>query len=344
MLAKLVETLSEEFGVEIEPSRLALYLACVLPRSESSTRLEHALSELDDRSWQGMIEAARGENLVTLLDHRLEMLPAIPNFVRDTLKSESTSLAAWNRIYALATAELTAYLSKSGIRCVALKGATLSKQLYGDERLRDVRDIDILIHPKDAYATAGLLKEKGYVPDVPLSQLEHSSFMKVHRQVSFKALRGALEVDLHWMLTNPWIMPELNGADLIASSEGCSVYTLTTPAVNGKNLERVLRANLSNSHAIEMRALVDWTTYRIVTKHKTSAQPLRDFVRSHVIDAAKTARCRPSDVIKETMRAPSTAPSALQAWLRHVLRLRTRFELWSLVARARYQLSSWSYP
>ena len=94
---------------------------------------------------------------------------------------------------------LLADLSAAGIRALPFKGAVLAASAYGSVGLRPFNDIDLLVHPRDAAATARILTRRGFddwgVDDVALpthlgSECEHT-FLR----------RDGVAVDLHWHLS-----------------------------------------------------------------------------------------------------------------------------------------------
>jgi hypothetical protein len=60
------------------------------------------------------------------------------------------------------TVHLVARLEDAGIRCLPLKGATLAARLMGDSGLRQVHDIDLLVHPHELAAAEEVLRAQGY--------------------------------------------------------------------------------------------------------------------------------------------------------------------------------------
>lgn len=92
-------------------------------------------------------------------------------------------------------------LGQSGIVCIPLKGQVLSQQLYGDPGVRQSKDIDLLVSPRDLAQINQLLLAEGYTlaesyhdltpaqADFLLTALHHHEY---HHQE-----RGVV-LELHW--------------------------------------------------------------------------------------------------------------------------------------------------
>lgn len=92
-------------------------------------------------------------------------------------------------------------LGQSGIVCIPLKGQLLSQQLYGDPAIRQSKDIDLLVSPRDLAQIHQLLLAEGYTlaesyhdltpaqADFLLTALHHHEY---HHQ------EHGVSLELHW--------------------------------------------------------------------------------------------------------------------------------------------------
>jgi hypothetical protein len=63
--------------------------------------------------------------------------------------------------------ELSCVLRDEGVALIPLKGVILKSQLYGDNGLREMSDVDILVRDEDFWKAAGLLRMAGLKPTSP---------------------------------------------------------------------------------------------------------------------------------------------------------------------------------
>jgi len=76
------------------------------------------------------------------------------------------------------TLRIAAALDRAGIEHLFLKGAPLGVVTYGSPLLKRSWDIDLLVLPGQAVATAALLAEMGYAPVMPPRPLDREEFAR----------------------------------------------------------------------------------------------------------------------------------------------------------------------
>jgi hypothetical protein len=92
---------------------------------------------------------------------------------------------------------------------IILKGAYLAAVVYQNIALRELIDIDLLVHKEDLAQAAEIIMEMGYQPLKPfslnweLTDKELPRFMKAH----------ATGIDLHWSITTPGKSPRFDILD-----------------------------------------------------------------------------------------------------------------------------------
>ncbi|MDR4470738.1 MAG: nucleotidyltransferase family protein [Nitrospira sp.] len=157
---------------------------------------------LSDQIWHRIIEDALAQRVAPLL-YQWVNLPGhqsfIPSTVRNRLKRELMQHSAWNL---LLTTELRAILvacDQQGIPCIPLRGPVLAERLYGDRSIRQMDDLDLLIHRKDLQAVKGIFERFGYQ--------QHEQRAGFHEDFSYSLefvhpTHGFL-VEPHWTLAYP---------------------------------------------------------------------------------------------------------------------------------------------
>ena len=157
---------------------------------------------LPDQVWHRIVEDALAQRVAPLL-YQWSDLPGHQSFIpatfRSRLKRELMQHSAWNL---LLTTELRAILvacDQQGIPCIPLRGPVLAEQLYGDRSVRQMDDLDLLIHRKDLPAVKGIFERFGYQ--------QHQQHPGFHEDFSYSLelvhpTHGFL-VEPHWTLAYP---------------------------------------------------------------------------------------------------------------------------------------------
>jgi hypothetical protein len=106
-------------------------------------------------------------------------------------------------------------LDRAGIECVVLKGALFGQRYYDSRYRRRVRDLDILVHPKQLESCLQQLESIGY------STVEARSYALSgrKRRLDHAAClqNGRRQIDVHWQLRNAAY--ELNYRQIWTSTE-----------------------------------------------------------------------------------------------------------------------------
>ena len=119
-------------------------------------------------------------------------------------------------------------MAQAGVPFLVLKGAALAHLVYGDPRLRPMRDVDLLIRKADAGRALDVLMRCGFRPGGTAVPSRHH-----HLQAMAKTLEGAtVTIELHHelMVRTPFVEPR-DYDDLIRRSQpfewgGMSYQTL----------------------------------------------------------------------------------------------------------------------
>ena len=177
----------------------------LVPRPHQRRLIEAALLGGDDavgawRSW-------RAQNAPDTVDRASQrLLPLVYRNLRDNGVPES-ELRELKGCYERTRDEsegrlraarpMVAALVDAGIDVLILKGAALARFYAGDLGLRPMRDIDLLVHPRDAGRTVAVLSGFGYEPSgLGVECLTRFAFRRIHARSLVAP--GLPELDLHW--------------------------------------------------------------------------------------------------------------------------------------------------
>lgn len=118
-----------------------------------------------DQAWHRIVEDALAQRVAPLLYQWID-LPGhqsfMPSTFRSRLKQELMQHSAWNLLLTTELRVILAACDEQGIPCIPLRGPVLAEQLYGDRSVRQMDDLDLLIHRKDLPAVKGIFKRFGY--------------------------------------------------------------------------------------------------------------------------------------------------------------------------------------
>jgi hypothetical protein len=168
---------------------LALLLVGTAARRRATAdRIAVLSAEVDDRRLFGTL--ARQRVLLLGGERRIE---AAPDTVSDWFRERLEQARAASRVRAMAfsavTHRVTGRLEELAIPAVALKGAGLSEELYGDAAMRHYDDIDVLV-PADALTRA-------------VSEAHAMGWVAAHRSPLHDPPvhpGGAPPLELHWRI------------------------------------------------------------------------------------------------------------------------------------------------
>lgn len=165
------------------------------------------------------------------------------------------------------TAEVLRSFEARGVQAILLKGPSVARWLFADDRSRTYSDSDLLVRPADRAAAERLLRDTGYLP--PVEQDEMPEWWQEHGVPWQHPATGHL-VDLHRTL--PGVLVEDDRAwSLLSASRvsldvgGFAAHTLSIPA---RSLHVALHATQHGPNEVVLRdldralELVEFDTWR----------------------------------------------------------------------------------
>ncbi len=157
-----------------------------------------------------VVDAARFAHAVQR--HRLEVCLAphlealnVPVHALDVISSRAVASQISAMAVAAVSIEVSALLSKAGLRALIIKGCALAAQTTGDFTARGAGDVDVLVHPDDVEAAVRAFEHIGFsrVPFTAARDFESRQWRYARWATSeFTLLRGTQAIDLHWCLTS----------------------------------------------------------------------------------------------------------------------------------------------
>lgn len=201
------------------PEFLLCMACCRWPPSPARDELvRSAAAGVTD--WAYFLEIGRRQRVLGLVNQSLvsaQVRP--PEDIANTLAFEADLIMHQNLTQAVEVVRLQGLLQAAGIACVFVKGVTLAALAYGSLLLKQGRDIDLLVAPKDALTALALLEDDGYRLWQPLAHLnekQRSLTVEFAKEVELIHARTGFHLELHWRLTDAPSL--LSGIDAVSST------------------------------------------------------------------------------------------------------------------------------
>lgn len=152
--------------------------------------------------WALVLRMARQHRLTPLVYQVLSNLcpERVPSNVLEAARVEFLGISLNNLSFARETLRVTGILEAAGVPVIVLKGPALAVVAYGEIRLRQFSDVDILVRPADLPKAAALLSMDGYRPIFfGMRGAERITARAYEDQFAKPGQFGSL--DVHWHLT-----------------------------------------------------------------------------------------------------------------------------------------------
>ena len=233
---------------------------------------------------------------------------------------------AWARLRLRLLCRLLHGMMLAGIDVVTLKGAALGQALFADPLVRDHHDIDLVVRPEQAHRAARWLAEEGFEVPCDVGWFARESFLGTLREATFRSLHGAMEVDLHWRLDQPWNPAIIPIGELFSRYDRrLALGDRTLRWCDPVTLARVQFTNLLGDAVPELRAIVDFAASLSVLSNE-QRQAFVDIVEraeaAHILRAfcgAIATLAPQQDVARDLHRSMASARrgdgNALSQWI-----------------------------
>jgi hypothetical protein len=284
----IASEIGEEFRFEVDEARLGLFLLALAPGNGAASKLRPLFADWGEAEWRLLAEIADNEVMLSWIAHRLSLdsLGCAADVLAE-MQAKSTLRRKWNRVIGLAAVDLCDRLNNAGVYTTILKGAPLSLVCYGEADLRDVRDIDLLVSPDNAFRAGEILSTAGYECEMDSTWLNNRTALKTMRQVSFRSLRGALEIDLHWKVANEWINSSVNEVDVANSARPLVIFNRNVKWLDERAALSFAASNVAGSHHVEMKACVDYLRLAGTSVDKSAQSMTEPHVTTPTLSAVR---------------------------------------------------------
>lgn len=184
-------------------SRADVLIACVGDPSDPQTAalLRQSLAGVTD--WEKLAASAVIHNMSGLLHRRVaDLCPdAVASAVLEAWRTRSADVAIRSLRMQRELVMVLGVLAEAGVPALALKGATLSQQLYGDSTLRLFNDLDVLVRPESIRAARDVVIGLGYEDVHPLDASDKGllELQRGEQEATFRRPRGDL-LEVHWRI------------------------------------------------------------------------------------------------------------------------------------------------
>lgn len=164
--------------------------------------------------------------------------------VPPALERLNQRLVAQNLLLLAEARRIARLLADAGIPFAFLKGVTLAERAYGDQRIKQTLDNDLLVAPANVAATIAILEEVGYRLDSPKAALTPARLPVLVDMVKECALAhtgNRALVDLHWRMLS--VRGLLAAPDRESDIETVTVEGIVLPTLGQEALMVYLAAH-----------------------------------------------------------------------------------------------------
>lgn len=190
--------------MDLGPDFRFFCLALRRPQSPADIREMRVLAA-GVRDWNVIVRGAQRHRVASAALSGLSACDAryVPADVLARLRRQTANRTRRSLAQVAETSRLARLFVEAGVRVLALKGAALSAQLYGEPARRAARDVDLLVDPDRLIEAEGILVKAGYKRHLNMrSPREHAAYQRAIKEIEFfHATTGEL-VELHYRLTD----------------------------------------------------------------------------------------------------------------------------------------------
>lgn len=248
-----------------------LLLACARPHPDPPilNRINRLFQHPID--WEHLVNTAQRNRVLPLVYRSLQQVSPdqVPGPVMQRIREGYLAIAARSLLLSTELLDVLKLFKDSDILAVPLKGPVLAESLYGDLTLRSFDDLDILVHPCDAFRARNLLLLRGYKSNIELTEDQFGTYLKTEYSMEL-TLNGRVIIDFHWdatgrYLSRPFGMQLFEDRLEKATLDGKEVYQppveylLFYQCLHGsKNCWTYLESVCTLAEIIRSRSDIDW--------------------------------------------------------------------------------------
>jgi len=234
-----------------DPLCLELLLHCL-----SSSRKPLAVSREPTPDWNEVIAIASRHYLTPLLYTRLkesDVRADVPADVWERLRRTYIASAVRNMSLYGELRKVLQRLRSSGIKVIVLKGAFLAEAVYGDDALRPMTDVDLMV-PK-----AGLPRAHAFLLDMGRVHQQPEDSDSRYKRSGKLRLPAGTGIDLCWTIDVPGGRSRLDSAGLWDRAHPATIAGVEVLALSPEDLllHVCLHASVSHGLGIGVRPFCD---------------------------------------------------------------------------------------
>ena len=166
------------------------------------------LESFREADWPAITGAAARLGMLGQLARRAEefSLAGVPGSSLSACVDAWRGQAAFNLLLAHTEEDWLGVLAERGIAAIPLKGASLSRILYGSPAVRSTTDVDLLVPAAEVSTAAEIFEDRGYKSTLPRTLLSRRAFLSHTDEHTAETVYVAevggipLQVELHWKI------------------------------------------------------------------------------------------------------------------------------------------------
>lgn len=195
--------LPERFSLSPE-FRLLAACSWVAPAAQEQAQSERIISLCGEKiDWDKFIDLVDRHRVpaLTYIALRQHADRRLPGDIKEKLKERSDQARKQSLRYAAELIRLIKIFAASGVEVIPLKGSILSQRLFGDTGMRQLKDIDLLVRPKDLDRVDRLLELEGYrctFPGFELTANQKEYFKTGIHHYEYVHNERGLNLEIHW--------------------------------------------------------------------------------------------------------------------------------------------------
>lgn len=198
-------------------------IACVRDPAEERTAdvLRDAVCGVTDP--EALALAALRHGMSGLLFRRVSTLcpDAVSPDTLESLRRRSADVAVRGLRMQRDLLDVMGGLEAAGIRAIALKGAAIALQVYGDSTVRNSVDVDVLVAPSAVSAAREVVLGLGYrdMHEVEIDARLSGLVLEREQELGFRHPRTGTDLELHWRIGPRFASDSLDARGIFERAE-----------------------------------------------------------------------------------------------------------------------------
>ncbi len=177
-----------------------LLLLCARTVLDSSVTAKIKTLVRSDIDWDYLVRAANRHGVMPLFYWNLNAIcpKDVPAATLDQLRGQFFHNAQRNLLLAQELLKLLDLLNANEIPAIPFKGPLLAIAAYGNISLRQISDLDLIVHKRDVLRAKALLLEEGFHLVHPMDRAQEAIFLRSNCEFAFERANPHVGVDVHW--------------------------------------------------------------------------------------------------------------------------------------------------